>query len=511
MENELYEKNKIWKIICPKCEEDVRIKIKNYKIELYDCKNYHYEIMKLNEFKKSQFIDKSKILCNICKMNNANNNIYICTKCKINLCQKCIITHKHENDNINYIINYNNKSYICKYHNKEFIKYCNECRKNLCIFCINDHINKNHNLISYENIIPNINKLKDKINNLRKEIDIIKKYIDVFIKNLIKVKENLEIYFDIYNNIINNYNIHNINYEMLQNINEINNIKKFENIEKLNIYDILNIYYDMFSDYVDIKNENFCYSGQYIDNIKHGKGLFYSLKDKIYSYFGHYKCDKMDGKGKLYFEKGDKYEGDFKDDKMDGKGILCFKNGDKYEGDFKDNKMEGKGKFYSNNFRYEGDFKNNKKDGFIKIYLINKNELYFEGIYKNNEKNGKGKLIIKILGDVNIYEGNYKNGNLDGKGIHIMTNENKNIYFRFECQFKNGKAKYGTIYDKNNNKIYEGGLKRYLPNGKGIKFEGEYKYEGNFKDGKLKELELYMIKIIIKYMKENLKMVILMG
>ena len=203
MENELYEKNKIWKIICPKCEEDVRIKIKNYKIELYDCKNYHYEIMKLNEFKKSQFIDKSKILCNICKMNNANNNIYICTKCKINLCQKCIITHKHENDNINYIINYNNKSYICKYHNKEFIKYCNECRKNLCIFCINDHINKNHNLISYENIIPDINKLKDKLNNLRKEIDIIKKYIDVFIKNLIKVKENLEIYFDIYNNIIN--------------------------------------------------------------------------------------------------------------------------------------------------------------------------------------------------------------------------------------------------------------------------------------------------------------------
>ena len=89
------------------------------------------------------------------------------------------------------------------------------------------------------------------------------------------------------------------------------------------------------------------------------------------------------------------------------------------------------------------------------------------------------------MGDVNIYEGNYKNGNLDGKGIHIMTNENKNIYFRFECQFKNGKAKYGTIYDKNNNKIYEGGLKRYLPNGKGIKFEGEYKYEGNFKDGKL--------------------------
>ena len=100
-----------------------------------------------------------------------------------------MITHNHENDNLNYIINYDNKTYLCEYHNKEFIKYCKECRKNLCIFCVNEHTNK-HNFISYENIIPDINILKEKINNLRKEINKIKEYIDGFISNLLKVKEN---------------------------------------------------------------------------------------------------------------------------------------------------------------------------------------------------------------------------------------------------------------------------------------------------------------------------------
>ena len=230
--NESFEKNQFSKIICPNCKEDAQIKIENYKIKIYGCINNHEEIIKLNEFIESQYIDKSNIICNIYKKNNENINFYRCTKCKINLCQKCMITHKHENDNINYIINYENKTYLCEYHNKEFIKYCKECRKNICTFCVNEHINK-HNFISYENIIPDINILKEKINNLRKEINKIKEYIDGFISNLLKVKENLEIYFYIYNNIINNYNIHYINYEMLQNVNEINNIKKLKILKNL--------------------------------------------------------------------------------------------------------------------------------------------------------------------------------------------------------------------------------------------------------------------------------------
>lgn len=135
--NESFERNQFSKIICPNCKEDAQIKIENYKIKVYGCKNFHEEVMKLNEFIESQYIDKSNILCNICKKNSTNIIFFRCTKCKINLCQKCMIIHKHENNNINYIINFDNKTYICEYHNKEFIKYCKECRKNICIFCAN--------------------------------------------------------------------------------------------------------------------------------------------------------------------------------------------------------------------------------------------------------------------------------------------------------------------------------------------------------------------------------------
>ena len=41
-------------IICPECKENIRIKIKDYKIELYDCQNCHnIKDLSLSEFEKS--------------------------------------------------------------------------------------------------------------------------------------------------------------------------------------------------------------------------------------------------------------------------------------------------------------------------------------------------------------------------------------------------------------------------------------------------------------------------
>ena len=48
-----------------------------------------------------------------------------------------------------------------------------------------------------------------------------------------KVIENIEIYYNIEMDILNNYNINNLNYEVLQNINDINNNKLNEDINKL--------------------------------------------------------------------------------------------------------------------------------------------------------------------------------------------------------------------------------------------------------------------------------------
>ena len=50
-------------IICKKCKEDVLINIKNFKINIYGCKNNHKtNNILLNEFENTQKIDINKII-----------------------------------------------------------------------------------------------------------------------------------------------------------------------------------------------------------------------------------------------------------------------------------------------------------------------------------------------------------------------------------------------------------------------------------------------------------------
>ena len=70
-------------IICPTCQEPCRIKIENYKIKLYDCINGHTkENIQLIDFKDTQKIDLSKIVCETClkahKGNTTGNLFYKC-------------------------------------------------------------------------------------------------------------------------------------------------------------------------------------------------------------------------------------------------------------------------------------------------------------------------------------------------------------------------------------------------------------------------------------------------
>ena len=82
-------------IICPNCKEKARINIKDYKINIYGCKNNHItKNILINQFNKFQEIDYfSEIICQKCDQNNRyntyNNEFYYCNKCKINLCPIC--------------------------------------------------------------------------------------------------------------------------------------------------------------------------------------------------------------------------------------------------------------------------------------------------------------------------------------------------------------------------------------------------------------------------------------
>ena len=49
-------------IICPICKENIKMEIKDYKINLYDCNHWHKkENLLLNEYEETQNIDMTKI------------------------------------------------------------------------------------------------------------------------------------------------------------------------------------------------------------------------------------------------------------------------------------------------------------------------------------------------------------------------------------------------------------------------------------------------------------------
>ena len=209
-------------IICPECGEHNIIKIKNYKITLSGCKNDHVTSdIPFYCFEKTQMIDESKIICNKCKEKNKaisyKREFYICNSCQSNLCPLC----KSGHDKSHNIINYDLKNYLCNTHNNEkYISYCKTCKKNLCALCCSSE-NENHDIYNFK--IPNKNSLIEKNNQFRKKIDEMNENIKKIITELNDFMQYIEKYYDIINNFINNYDINNRNFEVIENINNIIN------------------------------------------------------------------------------------------------------------------------------------------------------------------------------------------------------------------------------------------------------------------------------------------------
>ena len=104
-------------IICPFCKGNINIKIRDYKIGLFDCKNKHkIENLSLEEYKNIQNLD---FKCEVCKRSNKCNNFFRCLSCKTNICFLCQLNH----DKMHNIINYNKLDYICEIHNMDYKNY----------------------------------------------------------------------------------------------------------------------------------------------------------------------------------------------------------------------------------------------------------------------------------------------------------------------------------------------------------------------------------------------------
>ena len=207
---------------CPKCLEEINLKINNYTISLYECKNGHnFSDIDFKKFLNTQNIDLKNIICNICKQKNMytsyNNQFYKCLTCDKNICPLCSSQH-----NISHkTIDYDKRNSICKEHIESFITYCKDCKKNLCMNCEKDHIN--HNKIYFGNILPDSNEIRIRKNELEKYMLQLNENINYYIERLNKYRENINNFYQIYNNIISSIDNKNRNYEILNNINEINN------------------------------------------------------------------------------------------------------------------------------------------------------------------------------------------------------------------------------------------------------------------------------------------------
>ena len=217
---DIYNKNKLKEIICPECGEICKIKFDDYKIKLYGCKNNHeLKNIEFENFFEIQNIGKSKIKCDNCNKNEEiikYNEYYTCLECNKCLCKFCKEIHDQKHN----IIRYKDSYYICIKHKEKYSSYCKKCQINLCSKCEEEHKNKK-SLIYYKEIWPDMNdsnkeemKLKiEKFNNNIKNI----------IEKLNKTMNKINIYYQIYLSIINIYDIININYQILNNINNILN------------------------------------------------------------------------------------------------------------------------------------------------------------------------------------------------------------------------------------------------------------------------------------------------
>ena len=205
-------------IICPKCKEICKYKIKDYKIKLYDCKYGHInENIKLDEFINTQKIDISKIICDICKNSRIyKKNFFKCYECNKNICQIC----KSNHDKTHSIINYDTQNYTCNKHNEISMKYCKYCKIDICSLCMDEH--KTHETQNYEEIKRDIKETRNLMNKLKNDINKFKYNIKEIIKKLNIISEYMDIYYNINNNIIENYeNDKNLNYNKIQNLNNI--------------------------------------------------------------------------------------------------------------------------------------------------------------------------------------------------------------------------------------------------------------------------------------------------
>ena len=244
-------------IFCPICGESAIVKIKNYKISICECKNDHsINDLNINEFKNTQLINESLIICGKCKDKNKentyNNIFYVCNTCNLDLCPFC----RNDHNKNHRICEYRNRDFICGEHDMTYVSYCKKCKKNLCFSCEEAHNKRDY--IKFSNLFNNQN-IKNKFNDFKYFIDKSKEDIKEIFDTMNKVIEKCEIFYKMYKKFYYDLQKKEANYYILKTLNEF-----FKNDVSLNL-----------NNFVKSKNYNLktnlifqMYNGMYNNELK---------------------------------------------------------------------------------------------------------------------------------------------------------------------------------------------------------------------------------------------------
>ena len=120
-------------VICPECKEYILISIKDYKINLTQCKNNHIKKnILLETFERFNLKKRIFKICSQCSKNIENEDIIKCKDCKKIYCQSCSKNDIHIKNDDNKKEKINVK---CNEHKSIKEYFCLECSKKVCYDC----------------------------------------------------------------------------------------------------------------------------------------------------------------------------------------------------------------------------------------------------------------------------------------------------------------------------------------------------------------------------------------
>jgi hypothetical protein len=155
------------------------------------------------------------------------------------------------------------------------------------------------------------------------------------------------------------------------------------------------------------------YTGEWLNNLQHGRGTYYCADGSIYT--GEWAYGKKEGEGVYEYANGHKTMGIFKNNLFcDGFGSMLLPSGDVYKGDWENGTRHGQGTLVSSNGScYEGEWREGKKHG--KGVLRNADGSTLSGEFRSNRVfNSSGSLLFDN-GD--LFVGTIVNGFYEGEGV----------------------------------------------------------------------------------------------